>query len=116
MTPTRLWYAHRMPDESLTVSILREIRDQIATTNTRREAHIVAQNETNARLETAHATLARRLVESEVRLGTEFVAVAVALGDVKTLLRERLDDRDRITDIDRRVTVLEKASSRRARR
>lgn len=82
----------------LTVKILSEIRDEIRGTNARLE-------ETNRKVD----LLARRQTETEVRLATEIVALAGAVDRTNQLLRERLDDRDRLDDIDRRVTALERA-------
>ena len=82
----------------LAVKILSEIRDEIRGTNARLE-------ETNRKVD----LLARRQTETEVRLATEIVALAGAVDRTNQLLRERLDDRDRLDDIDRRVTALERA-------
>jgi hypothetical protein len=93
----------------LTVRILSEIRDEIRGTRADLSAKI---DQTNARLEETNQKvdlLARRQTETEVRLATEIVALAGAVDRTNKLLRERLDDRDRIDDIDRRVTALERA-------
>lgn len=86
----------------LTVKILSEIRDEIRGTRADLNARI---EETNQKVD----LLARRQTETEVRLATEIVALAGAVDRTNKLLRERLDDRDRIDDIDRRVTALERA-------
>jgi hypothetical protein len=86
----------------LTVKILSEIRDEIRGTRADLNARI---EETNQKVD----LLARRQTETEVRLATEIVALAGAVERTNKLLRERLDDRDRIDDIDRRVTALERA-------
>ena len=99
----------------LTVEILRDIRDGVAATNTRLDAlgtRLDARldglgsrlDETNANV----AALARRQVESEVRLATEIVEVARAVNGVRDLLRERLDDRGRVDDHERRIETLER--------
>ncbi|MBN8612787.1 MAG: hypothetical protein J0L92_19485 [Deltaproteobacteria bacterium] len=93
----------------LTVKILSEIRDEIRGTRVDLSAKI---DQTNARLEETNQKvdlLARRQTETEVRLATEIVALAGAVDRTNKLLRERLDDRDRIDDIDRRVSALERA-------
>lgn len=93
----------------LTVKILSEIRDEIRGTRVDLSAKI---DQTNARLEETNQKvdlLARRQTEAEVRLATEIVALAGAVDRTNKLLRERLDDRDRIDDIDRRVSALERA-------
>lgn len=55
--------------------------------------------------------LGNRQVETEVRLATELVQVARVLGEVRDLLRDRLDQRDRVDDIERRVSALERRAS-----
>lgn len=93
----------------LTVKILSEIRNEIRGTRADLNAKI---EKTNASLEEANRKvdlLARRQTETEVRLATEIVALAGAVDRTNQLLRERLDDRDRLDDIDRRVTALERA-------
>ena len=57
------------------------------------------------------ATLARRQTEIEVRLATEIIAVASAVNGVRDLLRERLDDRCRVDDHERRIEALERKSA-----
>lgn len=93
----------------LTVKILSEIRDELRGTRKELVARI---DHTNATLEETNRKvdlLARRQTETEVRLATEIVALAGAVDRTNQLLRERLDDRDRLDDIDRRVTALERA-------
>lgn len=93
----------------LTVKILSEIRDEIRGARADLSAKI---DQTNARLEETNQKvdlLTRRQTETEVRLATEIVALAGAVDRTNKLLRERLDDRDRLDDIDRRVTALERA-------
>ncbi len=100
----------------MTVKILGEIRDEIRGTradlNARLDQTNACLDQTNARLgETNEKVdlLARRQTQTEVRLATEIVALAGAVDRTNRLLRERLDDRDRIDEIDRRVTALERA-------
>ena len=52
--------------------------------------------------------LEARQTQTEVRLATEIVAVAQAVGSVRDLLRERLDDRERVDALERRVGDLER--------
>jgi hypothetical protein len=51
--------------------------------------------------------LERRQSESEIRLATELVNVARAVTEVRDRLRERLDDRDRIDALERRIAAVE---------
>ena len=112
-------------DPSLVV--LREIRKELQGTNARLDQtnvhlealdHRVDQtnvrlDQTNARLETLDNRvdfLGRRQTEAELRLATEVIAVAKAMGEVKDLLVERLDERGRLEDHERRITALEAKS------
>ena len=73
----------------------------------------VRLDQTNARLETLDNRvdfLGRRQTEAELRLATEVIAVAKAMGEVKDLLVERLDERGRLEDHERRITALEAKS------
>ncbi|MBI5477437.1 MAG: hypothetical protein HY906_01200 [Deltaproteobacteria bacterium] len=104
-----------MDGADVTIEILKSIRDEIRRTNERLDAglgdlrtEIRATNEhlgaTNERLE----RLERRQTESEVRLATELTAVAHAVREVRDLLADRLDLRDEVKALDRRVTDLER--------
>lgn len=99
----------------LTVKLLEQIRDEIRTTRTDLAARLDGTNArvdglserldgTNGRLD----GLERRRTESELRVATELVALSGAVRDVKDLLRERLDDRDRIDDHEKRLQALER--------
>jgi len=55
----------------------------------------------------------RPQTESELRLATELDALKRAVLDLRDLLRERLHDRRRIDDHERRIQVLERAGRRR---
>lgn len=92
----------------ITVKILGEIRDEIRGTNTRLEQTRVDLQE---ELRTQVGALVRRQTESEVHLATEVVALTAAVERTNRLLRERLDERDRIDDVARRVSALERGSS-----
>ena len=63
--------------ESPTLTLLREIRDELKGTNVRLD-----------RVESRVETLGKRQTETEVRLASELVAVARAVGEVRDLLRD----------------------------
>ncbi len=65
--------------ESPTLTLLREIRDELKGTNVRLD-----------RVESCVGTLEKRQTETEVRLASELVAVARAVGEVRDLLRDGL--------------------------
>jgi uncharacterized protein Yka (UPF0111/DUF47 family) len=75
--------------EDLTVHILREIRDEIRQTNQRLD-------QTNQRLDQTREELGRRITESELRTATAITDLAGAVRDVRQLLQDRLDLRDRV--------------------
>lgn len=88
----------------LTIEILKQIRDAVVETNSRVDQTNARLDETNTNL----ATLARRQTETEVRLATEIVALASAVNGVRDVLHERLDDRTRVDDHERRIRALER--------
>ena len=87
----------------LTVSILREIRDEVRKTNQRLDQTNERLDQTNERLE----RLERRQTETEVRLATELVAVASAVGELTELLRQDRALRQRVDDHERRISAVE---------
>ena len=84
----------RKPDATLVV--LREIRDELKAANARLES-----------VEQRVLGLDRRQLETETRLASELIGVAKAVGEVRDLLRDRLDVRDRVEDHERRIAALE---------
>jgi len=82
-----------------TLQVLREIRDEL------RELRGDVKG-TNQRVE----GLERRQTETEVRLASELVAVARAVGEVRDLLHDRLDLQNRIDEHERRLASLESRS------
>ena len=83
--------------ESPTLTLLREIRDELKGTNVRLD-----------RVESCVGTLEKRQTETEVRLASELVAVARAVGEVRDLLRDGLALRPQVEDHERRLSALEK--------
>ncbi len=109
-----------MMDDS-SVQVLRDIYRAVQGTNTRLDDTIGRLDETNTRLDETNTRLgsletkvgrledrvgdlARRQTESEMRIATELVAVA-------NLLREKLDDHNRVDDHEQRITRLERKAS-----
>ena len=90
--------------ESPTLTLLREIRDELKGTNVRLEGTNVRLDRVESRVE----TLGRRQTETEVRLASELVAVARAVGEVRDLLRDGLALRPQVEDHERRLSALEK--------
>lgn len=96
------------------LGVLREIREEIRGTNERLDRTNERLDRTSDRME-AHAErldgridrLADTMHQGHVRLATEVVAMAQAVGEVRDLLRDRLDDRGRIDDHERRLRHLE---------
>ena len=81
---------------NVTVRVLEQIRDEL-------ERKFQSQGKVDV--------LARRQTETEVRLSTELVAVTSAVNGVRDLLRDRLDQRDRVDDHERRLMALERRSA-----
>ena len=85
---------------NLTVRVLVEIRDEIRKTNVRVDAlgdrldtRIDALGE---RLDKRIDKLGDRLTEVEIRTATSITSLVGAVNDVRDLLRDRLDLRDRV--------------------
>jgi chromosome segregation ATPase len=103
-----------MESTDLTIEILKGIRDEVRTTNTRIEALRGDTNarfdETNQRLSEANQRLdrlERRHTETDVRLSTELVAVVGAVREVRDLLREDRILQGRVDDHERRIAAIE---------
>ena len=100
-------YSDAVQTSDLTIEILQAIRDEVRQTNQRLEqldSNLSRRlDETNVHLD----RLDRRQTESEVRLATEVTAMVRAVDEVRDLLRDRLDLRDDVRDLDRRVSQLE---------
>ncbi len=91
----------------LTTEILVQIRDELRRTRQDLSSELQdvkgALQVTNERLD----RLERRQTEDAVRLATELVAVADAVGQVRDLLREQRAERNRLDDHERRIAALE---------
>ena len=81
------------------MKILGEIRDQIRQTNTRLDQHI---SETHQ----GFMDLQKALAGSETRTATALTSVAGTLTDIKQLLSDRLDIRDRVEHCEREIEVI----------
>lgn len=107
-----------MESTDLTIEILRGIRDEARTTNTRIEALRADTNaqfgalrlDINARFDDANQRLdrlERHQTETEMRISTELVAVVGAVREVRDLLREDRVLQGRVDDHERRLTAIE---------
>jgi predicted RNase H-like nuclease (RuvC/YqgF family) len=91
-----------------TLKVLGEIRDELRGTNQRLDGTNDRLDANVQRLDARIDDLRREVHEGNVRISTELVAVAKSVDDVKTLLLERVQNRDRIDDHERRLERLEK--------
>jgi hypothetical protein len=95
----------------LTTEVLVQIRDELHRTREQLSGGLHelgdALQETNDRLD----RLERRQTEDALRLATELVAVASAVGEVRDLLRDQRIERDRLEDHERRIAKLESKAS-----
>ena len=82
---------------SPTLRVLLEIRDELKGTNVRLE-----------RVEGRVGSLEAQQRETEIRIATELIGVARAVGEVRDLLRDRSGERHRVDDLERRLSVVEK--------
>lgn len=110
-------YYGDMASKDLTIEILKTIRDEIRTTNSRLETmgadlgrRIDQTNsrldETNSRLDTMGADLGRRIVESELRTATALTDLAGTVRDLTTLLRTQADLRPRVEKCEKDIDAL----------
>jgi hypothetical protein len=86
------------------LKVLVEIRDELRSTGKRLDGRIDG-------LGVQVDGLAQEMRESNVRVASELVAVSGAVLSVRDLLLERLDDRERLDAVERRVLVLEQKVS-----
>lgn len=98
-----------METDDLTIHVLREIRDEIRGTNQRVDRLETQLSEridqTNLRID----RLTERVVESEIRTATAITGLAGTLDDVRGLLKDRLDLRDRVERCERDIDELKRA-------
>ena len=93
----------------MTVHVLIEIRDELRKTN-KRVDHLTERVDQNFEaLSTRIDATSARVVESEMRVATAIVDLAGTVNDIKTLLVERLDLRDRVERCERDIDELKRA-------
>ncbi len=88
-----------VPDDvpSLTLAVLKEIRDEARKTNDRLD-------QTNERLE----RLERRQTEMEMRLATELITVTSAVREVGDLFKDNAAVRAKVDEHEARIAALER--------
>ncbi len=99
-----------MEPVDITVKILVEIRDEIRKTNeridetnTRLDARI---DQTNTRLDEVKESLSRAIVESEIRTATAITGLGGTLQEIKDMLSDRLEVRDRVDRCEQDIAVI----------
>ncbi len=80
--------------------VLHDIYKAIQGTNRRLEQSIEETNIRFERLDGRLDEMIRRQTESEMRIATELISIA-------QLLRDKLEDHERVVDHERRITLLE---------
>ncbi len=98
-------YSDSVPNGKVspTLRVLREIRDELREHRGILREHGEILREHGGRFE----RLEKGQVEMETRLASELTAVAGAMREIRDLLRDRLDDRDRVDDHEKRIRALE---------
>ncbi len=103
-----------MEPTDITIELLKSIRDEIRTTNERldqtRSELSERIDQTNERIDQTNERidgLAQRQAEVEIRLTTEIITLAEAVREVRDLLKDRLDLRDKVDDHEQRIRHLE---------
>jgi predicted nucleic acid-binding Zn-ribbon protein len=104
-----------MEPTDLTLHVLIEIRDEIRGTNARvdrLEARVdrleSAMTLSGEQVHGALGQLARRVTEAELRTATVISELAGSVRDLHTLLRDRLDLRDRVDRCERDIDDLKR--------
>lgn len=93
------------------LQILTEMRDELRQSNQRLgvvEKRLEVVEDRLEAVEDGQKEIARRLVESEMRLATELVATRGVREQVRDTPLELLRHRDRIDDHEKRITALER--------
>lgn len=107
-----------MPDDSrdetasITVDILRGIRDGVRDTNARIDQTNARLDQTNERLDTMREELSRRIVESEIRTSTAITELAGTVRDLTQVLHQQHDLRPRVERCERDIAELKRARGR----
>lgn len=91
-----------MEPTDITVKILTEIRDSVRETNVRLDNQSRQLDEHSHRLD----AVGDRIVEVEIRTATSIAALDGTLMEVKNLLRDRLDLRDRVDRCEHDIQLL----------
>ena len=97
-----------MGSDEVTLEILRGIRDEIRGTNARVDELAVRLDQTNARLDARIDTVARRVVESEVRVTTAIHESTATMREVRDILRDRFDLRDRVERCEHEIAEIKR--------
>ncbi len=102
-----------MTAKNLTIEILKEIRDEIRKTNARLDqtnARLDQTNsrldQTNVRLDQSREELAKRITESEIRTATAITELTGTLVQVRDLLTDRLNVRDRVENCEKDILLI----------
>ena len=99
-------------NSDITIEILKGIRDEIRETNQRVD-HMENRldgrmDELGTRLDTRIDTLTRRVTESEIRTATALAEANGTMREVRDLLRDRFDLRDRVERCERDIEELKR--------
>ncbi len=102
-------------ESSLTIEILKGIREEVKGTNARIDATNARLDETNARLDGTNVRvdglreeLSRRIVESEIRTSTAIADLAGTVRELTGVLRAQGDLRPRVERCERDIEDLKK--------
>ncbi len=106
-----------MDSNDITIEILKEIRDEIRNTNGRIDTTNTRIDQTNIQLDQLghdlegkidhlRSDLVTRMAETEIRTSTALADVAGTMRDVRDLLRDRFDLRDRVERCERDIDEL----------
>jgi hypothetical protein len=102
-----------MQPTDIALEVLKEIRDGVRATNTRIEGANDRLDRVSARLDLANdridglrETIARRIVESEIRSATALAELVGSVSDLAVVLRAQHDLRPRVEQCERDIEEL----------
>ena len=94
--------------DDITLQVLIDIREEIRGTNKRVDGLQEEVKQTNQRID----NLGQRVTHSEIRVATAITDLHGSINDVKTMLGEQLDLRDRVASCERDIAELKRKNKK----
>ena len=94
--------------DDVTLQVLIDIREEIRGTNKRVDGLQEEVKQTNQRIDNLRGELSQRITHSEIRVATAITDLHGSINDVKTMLGEQLELRDRVANCERDIAELKR--------